>query len=44
MNLFKTIDSKLIFSDILYEINEILFYIAKRNVKLIINQKLIKLK
>ena len=39
INLIKNIDAKLLFADRAYDTNEILFYIAKRNVKAVIPPK-----
>ena len=39
INLIKNIDAKLLFADRAYDTNEILFYIAKRNIKAVIPPK-----
>ena len=39
INLIKNLDAKLVFADRAYDTNEILFYIAKRNIKAVIPPK-----
>ena len=39
VNLLKNLDAKLVFADRAYDTNEILFYIAKRNIKAVIPPK-----